>query len=400
MSAPVPIYLLRRGPLSPDTGGPNRVVYDLMKRCTENGDPCRVVTVNGSSTELKPPKRAPQIEANSLKQRLARGLNRFSYGLYLQLLRDRKRLLEHIAPQTTRGSVIHAHEQIAAGLVFPQLKLPKILTVHTKGSILKDVLYKVHPHIAGTWLEQHYKKIERAALRSANAVTFPSEGARKVFAEDYPDLLQRVKILRVVYNGIDVSGFAVKKHTEQEVLSILVVCALVEEKRFDRVIEIAAQLKAAGVRFIIRHAGDGPLREEYLQQIRERELGDHFELFGSLPNERIRSLLDESDLYLLPSERVIFDIATLEAMASGLPAIVSDVGGNREMLVDGESGYLIPPDEIPSFVDAITSLAGNAGLRSDIGKNARQRVEQRFSIQQMYDEYQSLYEEVYQRTRK
>jgi glycosyltransferase involved in cell wall biosynthesis len=100
---------------------------------------------------------------------------------------------------------------------------------------------------------------------------------------------------------------------------------------------------------------------------------------GRLAYEQVRGeLLPSSDLFVLPTRKDMSPWAVLEAAGAGLPVVTSAVGGLGEMVVDGETGYLVPPDDDRRFVSAVESLLDDTGRRSRMGSAARRHVEANF----------------------
>jgi glycosyltransferase involved in cell wall biosynthesis len=86
------------------------------------------------------------------------------------------------------------------------------------------------------------------------------------------------------------------------------------------------------------------------------------------------------DVIALPTQRDPFPIALLEAMALAKPVVATGVGGIPEMIASGESGFVVPPDDIDAFASAVLQLLQNDGLRERVGCAARQRLQSRFSL--------------------
>ncbi|MFA7060557.1 MAG: glycosyltransferase family 4 protein, partial [Pedobacter sp.] len=97
------------------------------------------------------------------------------------------------------------------------------------------------------------------------------------------------------------------------------------------------------------------------------------------------------DVFLLTSFSEGISVTLLEAMDSGVPAVVTDVGGNGEVVVEGETGYLVPVDEDIQMAQKICKLINDQNLSARIGLAAQQRVAREFSVQRMMDAYCSLY---------
>ena len=102
-------------------------------------------------------------------------------------------------------------------------------------------------------------------------------------------------------------------------------------------------------------------------------------------------LLAAADIGVLCSHQEGFSNAILECMAAALPMVVTDVGGNGEAVLDGETGFVVPPRDPDALGKAILKLASEPALRAEQGKKARARVEAQFSIQACVSNYDRLY---------
>jgi glycosyltransferase involved in cell wall biosynthesis len=93
------------------------------------------------------------------------------------------------------------------------------------------------------------------------------------------------------------------------------------------------------------------------------------------------TLFRNMDIFALPTRADTFSMVALEAMSTGLPVIISNVGGIADIVVEGETGYLIPPGDIAVLRDRLRALASGAVLRRSMGMKGRRRVEQHFNLQ-------------------
>jgi glycosyltransferase involved in cell wall biosynthesis len=117
--------------------------------------------------------------------------------------------------------------------------------------------------------------------------------------------------------------------------------------------------------------GDGP----YLPELREKFPDAHFT--GYLDGPELAAAFASADIFVFPSTTDTFGNVVLEAMASGLPVVVSDRGGPKELVADGETGFVTRSLDLGSFIAATQRLAGDAALRARLGANARRVVESR-----------------------
>ena len=136
--------------------------------------------------------------------------------------------------------------------------------------------------------------------------------------------------------------------------------------------------------------GDGPLREKSLKLLRAARA----EALAWLPGERmdIPDMMRAIDLFVLPSIAEGVSNTILEAMATGLPTIATNVGGNPELVEEGRTGSLVPASDPLAMANAIQVYLRNPGQLYRHGKAARERVERFFSIDAMNKGYLDLYD--------
>jgi glycosyltransferase involved in cell wall biosynthesis len=135
--------------------------------------------------------------------------------------------------------------------------------------------------------------------------------------------------------------------------------------------------------------GDGPLRDRVAADVAARGLGGAVELVGH--TENVAARLGELDVFLFTSHREGLSVAILEAMASGLPVVATDVGGTREQVVEGENGFVRAAGDVEGLAEACARLAASAALRERMGRASRARAEALFSAEGMVAGYAACY---------
>jgi glycosyltransferase involved in cell wall biosynthesis len=135
--------------------------------------------------------------------------------------------------------------------------------------------------------------------------------------------------------------------------------------------------------------GEGPERDR-LEDIARRRGLRCVRFLGARPD--IPQLLAASDLFVLPSLWEGLPMALLEGMAAGLPVIATDVAGSRQVVVNGESGLLVPPGDPTALASAMTGLLADDAERTRLGRAARQRVESEFSAARQAARHAEAYE--------
>jgi glycosyltransferase involved in cell wall biosynthesis len=163
------------------------------------------------------------------------------------------------------------------------------------------------------------------------------------------------------------------------------------QKRHDVFLKAARIVSATapGARFAL--VGDGPLRS-YLENL-SQELGiaSKVSFFGE--QREVGAYISAFDIAILTSEAEGCSNSVLEAMALAKPVVATDVGGNRELVSHGESGFLVPAGDAEAIAQAILYLVRNSEVARAMGHRARERVITRFSVERMVQQYQTLYEQ-------
>lgn len=135
--------------------------------------------------------------------------------------------------------------------------------------------------------------------------------------------------------------------------------------------------------------GDGPLRDTALKRLDESGLAHAAWLPGS--RDDVASLLSSMDVFVLGSLREGISNTILEAMASGLPVIATDTGGNPELVEQGINGMLVPPGDSVALAASLLEYASSQTLRAEHAAASRRLAESKFSLQTMADKYAAAY---------
>jgi glycosyltransferase involved in cell wall biosynthesis len=168
---------------------------------------------------------------------------------------------------------------------------------------------------------------------------------------------------------------------------ILYPCRMAEQKRPELMCNIIAALRRATKSpFVVVAAGDGPLLPALKTFIERQGLEDSFRLLGEVSLHRVAQLHNAADILLLPSLIEGIALAVFEAMALASVPVVSDVGGQRELVTPG-CGYTIPlsdaRDEILAYATALKQLIENPDQRREMAVDCRKRVQEHFKLEQM-----------------
>ncbi len=171
---------------------------------------------------------------------------------------------------------------------------------------------------------------------------------------------------------------------------VISVCRFVKQKNLFEILKIANKLK--NIDFII--IGDGPLKKDLELNKKINKL-ENIHFIGFKKN--VLPFLKNSDLYLSTSLYEGLPISILEAMSVGLPIIASNVVGNCDTIVHGESGYLYPIGEVDMAVKFIERLLIDNLKRIEFGESALKRQQEFFSLKNMIFKHENLYRKIYYR---
>jgi glycosyltransferase involved in cell wall biosynthesis len=191
----------------------------------------------------------------------------------------------------------------------------------------------------------------------------------------------------VVYNAVDVDAIRVREHHDLRPVDVVSVGRLAHPKDFVTLVHACARLEPGLARLTV--VGDGPDRGAVESAIAETGL-EGVRMLGE--RDDVPDLLAASDVFVLSSLSEGLPMSVLEAMAAGLPLVLTRVGGMPELVTEGENGRLVPARDPASLAAAIDGLVRDAELRRSFGTRSRERVEKTFSLSRFHDEHLSLYE--------
>ena len=255
------------------------------------------------------------------------------------------------------------------------------------------------PSIVSVWgtdvleapaLSPMHRWIPRSALARAGAVT--ATGMR--LAEATLPYMPAGKAVSVIPYGADLDLFRPQPRDARTPLTIGAASRLSPEKGFDSLLRAVATLRARGLALHVLLAGDGPSREPLQRLAAELQLDAQVEFAGELSHEDVPALLQRLDIFAMPSTWEGFGVSAVEAAAMALPAVASNVHGIPDVVLDGETGILIPPADAGALANAIERLAADAELRRTMGDAARRFVEREYDWKQNTALMERLYDKM------
>lgn len=254
---------------------------------------------------------------------------------------------------------------------------PDVIVMHYAGTDLFLLSHLSVPVVASVWgsdilrdLQGHAVKrvLLEGALRRAALVVSPAAHMTRHLETAG---VEPGRILTVQY-GVDVSAFRVHTDPRPAPVRVISTRSFAPVYRVGDLVDAATMVDRGLVMRVIL-VGTGPLEEQLHRQATEQGLQDMLEFVGRLDNEGIAQELHEADIYVSTSESDGASISLLEAMASGLPCVVTDIAANREW-IDESCGMRFPVGDPKALAGSIEKLAADPALRQSMGVAARSRV--------------------------
>jgi glycosyltransferase involved in cell wall biosynthesis len=190
-----------------------------------------------------------------------------------------------------------------------------------------------------------------------------------------------------IWNGVDTARFTYSGPCPGG--PAVVVARLCPEKDLETLLRATAQVVAEHPAFHLEVAGDGPCRPELQQLAVNLRIDKHVHFLGQVKD--IPGLLARAGLFVLSSVTEGLSLTLLEAMATGLPVVATRVGGNPEVVANGETGLLVPARDPHTLAEAMLQVARDEELQREMGREGRERVERYFDVHHMVAGYERLY---------
>ncbi len=166
-------------------------------------------------------------------------------------------------------------------------------------------------------------------------------------------------------------------------------------KGTDLFMQACARLHEQGLEFSAWMVGKWPAEEQRnraVEFLREHGLSGHVELRDQASD--MSAIYGEMDVLVLPTRRDAFPRVVMEAMCHGIPVVATRIDGVPEMVADGETGFLVEPDDAAGFAEATANLLRDDGLRHRMGAAGRERAQQVFSPAAYESAMLALYREI------
>jgi sugar transferase (PEP-CTERM/EpsH1 system associated) len=201
--------------------------------------------------------------------------------------------------------------------------------------------------------------------------------------------------IAVILNGVDTDLFCQSGNIVDDANSLVrigIVARLSAEKDHQTLLSACKHLVEQTSDFHLEIIGDGPLRSLLENTVKILGLDEHVSFSGT--RHDVQALLRQLDIFVLSSTTEGISLTLLEAMATELPVVATDVGGNPEVVIEGETGFLVPPQNPKAMAEKLLFLINDMKLRQKMGKSGRERVIANFSIRETARKYEGLYIDV------
>jgi len=273
-----------------------------------------------------------------------------------------------------RYDLCHAFFGIPCGFIAMKLKVPYIVSL--RGS---DVPYY---NLRFYWLDRlFFRALSGKIWRGARKVTANSNGLKMLALRSHPS--QKIE---VICNGVDTEKFRPDRHNRSDVLRVLCVSRLIGRKGIEYLIKALAELKRYNIELVI--AGEGDRKEKLEKLASGLGVSSSIEFRGYVAPGSLPGIYNSSDVFVLPSLSEGMSNAVLEAMACGLPVVITDTGGTSELL-DG-NGFIIEKNDSGSIVTALRKFLNSRELITRMGARSRE-IALSMGWREIAEKYRAVY---------
>jgi len=275
--------------------------------------------------------------------------------------------------------VVHVHHPFISGslalLYCRPKKIPIVFTNHTRYDLYTQAYLPGLPDVIGLAALEAYMPV---FCRSCDLVISPSPGMR--------DVLQRLGVttpIDVVPNGVDLQPFRrptnpVDRRSlgfEDQDIILIYTGRLGPEKNLPFLLRSFAGAAQAYDHIGLVLVGDGPERENLEDRVSHMSIRERVRFTGMVPYEELPNYLAMADAFVTASVTEVHPLSVIEAMAAGLPVLGIQSPGVGDSIEDGETGFLVPEEDLAAFTAKMVRMATEHELRQSMGEQARKAAE-------------------------
>jgi glycosyltransferase involved in cell wall biosynthesis len=255
-----------------------------------------------------------------------------------------------------------------------------------------SITFSFTAHANDIFSPRHFEIGVDKLIDTARAIVTETDYAARFLRNQFPPHADRV---HRIYNGLDFTEFGRADFSSTPPL-IIAVGRLIPKKGFGDLIRTCVLLAERGKLFRCEIIGEGPLENELRRQIDELSLQNSVVLTGPKPQTELRGRLAAANVFVLPS---VIDpnggmdnlpTVIMEAMATGLPVVSTNIGGIPEMVIENETGFLVQYGDVVAMADAIQTVVNDSSLAARLGQAGYERARALFSIEKSVRELYAL----------
>lgn len=280
-----------------------------------------------------------------------------------------------------RPDIIHSHSVDMGFVISLPARFYRIPVIHT-------CHYFSFPSEEISSIKKFLEKFCLKYGKFKNIITVDKKGV---------DFLKEFRIKNVIYipNGVDIKRFnKITVEKDEKKIKFLYTGRLEKQKGIEHLFEACVILRKINKNFKVLLVGDGS-RKKHLEGLNKKlNLNNHVFFLGKLYGDDLVRIYHESHVFILPSLWEGLPLTLLEAWASGLPVIVTDVGGIPDVCMNEENGLIVPPKNPQAISSTMLALIKNGKLRKKLGKNGRETVEKHYSWVKISRKIEGVYESI------
>ncbi len=342
-------------------GGAEKLLLELIKKTDKDKFDISLCTINGAGPLLS------EFEKLGITLKIFQKKTKFD----LNVIGQSKGFLKEIKPD-----IVHTH-------LFAGDTWGRIAAILAHVPVIISTEHNIN--LDENWLKRIIKLILSWFTDKIIAV---SQGVK-----DYTIKFEKInpQKLEVIYNGIDLNKFNFRglRQIELNKINAIVVARLAEQKGHRYLLEAMPDIIKKYPGFVLNILGRGNLKDDLEKQAQDLGIANQVVFKGtSLEPEKI---LNQMDLFILPSVWEGLGIAIIEAQAIGLPVLASNIGGIKELIEHKKTGLLFEPKDPQAIFEAVDLLLSNPEMAKQLVENAHSQVKEKFSLDNMVTQYEKIY---------
>ncbi len=293
-------------------------------------------------------------------------------------------------------------EEYKLDLFHAHYAMPHAASSYIAKKIMRDDRIKIITTLHGTDItlvgaDKSFHRVIKFSVEESDGVTAVSRFLKRRTIEEF-DIKQDI---RVIYNFVDTNRCNQKfekctksRYAPNGEKILMHASNFRPVKRISDIVRIFAKVREQ-IPSKLLLLGEGPERLFAQQLVKELKIGQDVQFLGE--QDYIENLLSCADLFLLPSEQESFGLVALEAHSCGVPVVGAATGGLPEVVIDGETGFLLPVGDVPGMAQKCVELLTNDQLYQSFSKRGRERAVSCFERQLIIPQYEAYYHEILNR---